>query len=66
MGKQKKTIGKTYKVRITLPALQNIDEITGFIAFINQQPQNAIKVGDAIFELIDKISFNPFVYKECD
>lgn len=42
MGKQEKTTTKTYEVRITTQALQNIDEITGYIAFINHQPLNAI------------------------
>ena len=32
--------------------MQSIDEITGYIAFINQQPLNAIKVGDALFAAI--------------
>lgn len=46
MGRQKKTIAGQYKVRISLNALRNIDEITGYISFISQQPLNAIKVGD--------------------
>ena len=65
MGKPKKAIGEAYEVRLTLPAQQNIDEITGYIAFINQQPLNAIKIGDAIFATFDKIATNPFAYKEC-
>jgi len=66
MGKQKKTIGKTYKVRLTLSAQQNIDEITGYIAFIKQQPVNALKVGNSIFAIFDKIALNPFSFKECE
>jgi plasmid stabilization system protein ParE len=66
MGRQKKTFAKTYEVRVTANALQNIDEITGYIAFINQQPLNAIKIGDAIFETIDRISLNPFSFRECE
>ncbi len=66
MGRQKKTTPKTYTVRLSLNALQNIDEISGYIAFINQQPLNAIKTGDAIFDTIDKIAINPFVFKECE
>jgi plasmid stabilization system protein ParE len=65
MGKQTKEIDKTYTVRLSFPAQQNIDEITGYIAFINQQPLNAIKVGDAFFTSIDKIALNPFAFKEC-
>jgi len=49
----------TYKVRITENARQNIDYITGYIAFINHQPLNAIRVGDAIFETIEHLGRNP-------
>ncbi|MES2849476.1 MAG: type II toxin-antitoxin system RelE/ParE family toxin [Bacteroidota bacterium] len=66
MGRQKKTTAKAYPVTITLNALQNIDEITGYIAFIKQQPHNAIKVGDDLFATIDKIAVTPFAYKECE
>jgi hypothetical protein len=48
MGRKEKTTPKTYQIRISVNALQNIEEITGYIAFINQQPLNAIKVGNAI------------------
>jgi plasmid stabilization system protein ParE len=66
MGSQTKATGKNYKVRITVTALQHIDEITGYIAFINQQPLNAIKAGDAIFATIDRISLNPFAFRQCE
>lgn len=66
MGKQKKATGKAYKIRLSGVALQNIDEITGYIAFINHQPLNAIKLGDAIFRTIDRIGLNPFAFKECE
>jgi plasmid stabilization system protein ParE len=66
MGKQEKTTPKTYPVRLSTHALRNIDEITGYIAFINRQPLNAIKVGDAIFGTIDKIGLNPYAFKECE
>lgn len=65
MGKQKKTASKTYEVRLSANALQNIDEITGYISFINQQPLNAIKAGDAIFETISRIELHPYAFKEC-
>jgi hypothetical protein len=55
MDKQTDAAATTYQVRLSENALQNIDEITGYIAFINHQPMNAIKVGDALFEAIDKI-----------
>jgi hypothetical protein len=63
MGRKEKTTPKAYQVRIPINALQNIDEITGYIAFINHQPLNAIKVGDAIFATIDKIELNPLHLK---
>ena len=66
MDRQKKAAGKTYPVRLTTNAVQNIDEITGYIAFINHQPLNSIKVGDSIFETIEKIKSNPFAFKECE
>jgi plasmid stabilization system protein ParE len=66
MGRQKKRTPKAHPVRLTANSLQNIDEITGYIAFINHQSQNAIKVGDAIFKTIDKIQQNPTAFKECE
>ena len=66
MGGQKKATAKTYPVKLTVNAIQNIDEITGYIAFINHQPLNAIKVGDALFAAIERISANPFVFRECE
>lgn len=60
MATEKKTASKTYQIKVSANALQNIDEITGFIAFINHQPSNAIKVGDAIFKTIQRIVVNPF------
>jgi plasmid stabilization system protein ParE len=55
MAQKKKAAQHTYQVKISQNALQNIDEITGFIAFIKQQPHNAIKVGDALFRTIENI-----------
>jgi plasmid stabilization system protein ParE len=66
MGGQTKTTPKAYPVRITAAALKNIDEITGFIAFVKKQPLNAAKVGDDLFHTIDKIALAPFAYKECE
>lgn len=66
MGKSTKKTPKAYQVSLSAIALQNIDEITGYIAFINRQPLNAIKVGDAIFNTIERIVLNPFAYKECE
>ncbi|MBX9783526.1 MAG: type II toxin-antitoxin system RelE/ParE family toxin [Chitinophagaceae bacterium] len=65
MDEKKKPAQQTYKVSISKNALQNIDEITGYIAFIKQQPYNAIKAGDALFEMCETIGRNPLAYKEC-
>lgn len=66
MEKQDETAAKTYQVNVSVNALQNIDEITGYIAFINQQPLNAIKVGDALLAAIENIGNYPTAYKECE
>ena len=66
MGKKEKTTAETRKIRVLDEAYQDIDNITDFIAVNSQQPFNAVKVADAIFETIDKIVQNPFAYKECE
>jgi plasmid stabilization system protein ParE len=66
MESSKEKAAKPYQVRITDNALQNIDDITGYIAYINHQPLNAIRVGDAIFATIDQIALNPYVFRECE
>ena len=63
-GKTQQT-RKTYQVGLSKNALQNIDEIVGFVAFINHQPLNAIRIGEAIFSVIDRIESNPFSFNEC-
>lgn len=66
MGNTKEKTPKPYPVRVSDNALQNVDDITGYIAYINHQPLNAIRVGDAIYDTIDRIGENPFAYRECD
>mgnify|MGYP006287025089 FL=1 len=66
MGNTKEKAAKTYSLRVTENALQNIDDITGYIAFIKHQPLNAIRVGDKIFETIDRIEHNPMAFRECE
>ena len=66
MGRTKEEAPKTYSLRITEHALQNIDEITGYIAFIRHEPLNAIRVGEKIFSVIDRIEKNPFSFRECE
>ena len=53
MGNTKEKAPKTYSLSIAKSALQNIDDITGYIAYIKHQSLNAIRVGDKIFETID-------------
>lgn len=55
-----------YSLRITSFALKNLDQITGYIAFIKHEPQSAIKVGDRIFEKIEQIGNNPLAFRECE
>lgn len=66
MGSAKEKTPKAYSLRVSENALRNIDEITGYIAFIKHQPLNAIRVGDKIFEIIDRIEQNPLAFRECD
>jgi plasmid stabilization system protein ParE len=66
MGNTKEKAPKTYSLRVSEKALQNIDDITGYIAYIKHQPLNAIRVGDKIFETIDHIEQNPLAFRECE
>jgi plasmid stabilization system protein ParE len=66
MGNTKGKAPKTYSLRVTENALQNTDDITGYIAYIKHQPLNAIRVGDKIFESIDRIEQNPLAFRECE
>lgn len=56
MDKKEKATTQTRKVRILNKAFGDIDEITDFIAINNQQPLNAIKVTEAIFDTIKKLN----------
>ena len=66
MGATKEEAPKAYSLRITEHALQNIDDITGYIAYFRHEPLNAIRVGDEIFKTIDHIEKNPFAFRECE
>ncbi|MGM0620852.1 MAG: type II toxin-antitoxin system RelE/ParE family toxin [Bacteroidota bacterium] len=66
MGKSKKEVEKKHTLKISENALRNIDEITGYIAYIKHQPLNAIKIGDKFFETFSRIEKNPFAYPECE
>ena len=66
MGNTKEKAPQTYSLRVTENALQNIDDITGYIAYIKHQPLNAIRVGDKIFETIDRIEHCPLAFRGCE
>jgi plasmid stabilization system protein ParE len=66
MGNTKGKASKTYTLRITVNALQNINDITGYIAYIKHQPLTAIRVGDKIFETIERIEQHPLAFRECE
>jgi len=66
MGQTKEKAPKTYSLRVTENALQNIDDITGYIAYIRHQPLNAIRIGDKIFDTIDRIEHTPLAFRECE
>ena len=66
MGTEKKTNPETYTLIVKDKFYQNFDQIVEYIAFIQKQPLNAIKVGDGIFETMAKIIENPMIYSECE
>ena len=66
MVKSEEEDPKTYSLRVTEHALQNIDNITGYIAYIRHEPLNAIRVGDEIIKTIDHIEKNPLAFRECE
>lgn len=55
MGGQKKTIATAFKINISNNVVLNIDEVTGYIAFVNHQQISAITIGDTIFDTIERI-----------
>ena len=66
MGIPEEKNTKPYSIRVTDNALQNIDDITSYIAYIKHRPLNAIRVGDGIYDTIDRIGQNPFAFRECE
>lgn len=66
MGRTKKEAPKAYSLRLTENAIQDLDNITGYIAYIKHQPLNAIRVGDEILKTIDRIEKNPSAFRECE
>ena len=59
MGRSKEEAAKTYSLRITANAFQDIDQIIGYITYIKHEPLNAIYVGEEIFKTIDRINKKP-------
>ncbi len=66
MGNPEKENPANRKVRVSLQALSDIDKITGYIANVNHQPENAIRVGDRIFDTFQRIEKNPLAFPECE
>ncbi len=66
MGNTKEKTPKTYSLKVTDNALQNLNDITGYIAYIKHQPLNAISIGDKILITINRIEKNPFSFRECE
>jgi plasmid stabilization system protein ParE len=66
MGKSKNENRTAYSLRISEHALRNLDDITGYIAFIRHQPQNAIQIGDKFFDVFSRIQRNPLAFRECE
>jgi plasmid stabilization system protein ParE len=66
MGRAKEEAPKAYSLRLTEKALQDLDNITGYIAYIKHQPLNAIRVGDEILKTIERIGKNPSAFRECE
>ena len=66
MGRTKEKAPKAYSLRVTETALQDLDNITGYIAYIKHEPINAIRVGDEILKTIDRIKKNPTAFRECE
>ena len=66
MGQAEKEALETRRTRTRKEAYQEIKDIEYFIAVINGQPLNAVKVSEAIYATIRKIGISPFAFKECE
>ena len=66
MGTEKKTHPEPYTLIVKDKFYQNLDQIVEYIAFVQKQPLNALKVGDGISETMAKIIENPLIYSECE
>ena len=66
MGTEKKTHPESYTLIVKEKFYQNLDQIIDYIAFVQKQPLNALKVGSGIIETMAKIIKNPLIYAECE
>ena len=55
-----------YSLIIKEKFFENLEKIVDYISIIQQQPLNAIKIGDGINETMLKIIDNPLIYSECE
>ncbi len=65
MGKKEKAAAESGQVRILDEAFHDREQLGDFIANNNEQPLNAVKVTEAIFETVIKIGQNPSAFREC-
>ena len=66
MGTENKTHPKPYTLTIKDKFYQNLEQIVEYIAFVQKQPLNALKVGNGISETMAKIIDNPLIYAKCE
>jgi plasmid stabilization system protein ParE len=66
MGSKKKAVIKTYTVSFSTLAKRRKYQIEDHISLIQDQPLNAVKVGDAFNKVFDRIASNPFLFKPCE
>jgi plasmid stabilization system protein ParE len=66
MGRTEENPPKTYSLRVTQHAFLNINNITGYIAYIRHEPLNAIRIGDELLRTFDRIEKNPLAFHECE
>lgn len=66
MGAKERSHTKTYTLAITENYYYNLAEIVDYIALVNKQPANALKIADGINRTLNKIVRNPFIYAQCE
>ncbi len=62
MGAKESRSSKTYTLAITQNYYHNLTQIVDYIAFVNKQPTNALKIADGINRTLHKIMRNPLMY----